>query len=128
MKKINIAVFASGNGSNAVNIIRYFNDNKLITVKGIVSNVSNAGVVDRVASYGLSTQVFNNDSFLVGEEVLDYLVTNEINCIVLAGFLRKIPSLLVENYPNKIINIDTKLIINFSNETKFKNALSICTW
>ena len=113
MKKFKIALFASGNGSNTINLLRYFNGNKRIKVETVLSNNANAGVIEKCKSFGLEPVIFHNDSFKVGDDVLAYLKSKGIDYIILAGFLRKIPSLLIDSFPNKIINLHPSLLPKF---------------
>lgn len=107
---INIAIFASGSGSNAENIIRYFEGNDNICVKLIVSNKADAYVHVRADKLGVKSVTFSRVDFESNEKVLDFLKEKSIDFIVLAGFLLKIPQNLIDAYPNKIINIHPALL------------------
>ncbi|MDR2148295.1 MAG: phosphoribosylglycinamide formyltransferase [Tannerella sp.] len=111
MKKI--AVFASGAGSNAENIIRYFLDNKEIKVVLVLSNKADAGVHGRVAQYGTPSFTFTYKEFNEGSEVLKKLAEYEVDYIVLAGFLLKISPAIITAFPQKIINIHPALLPKF---------------
>ena len=107
MKKI--ALFASGSGSNAENIIRYFENNPEIQFPLIVSNKSDAYVHERAKKLNLPSVTVNKSGFENGE-VLQLLKDYQIDFIVLAGFLLKVPENLITAYPNKIINIHPALL------------------
>lgn len=106
----NIAIFASGSGSNAENIINYFESNDSIAVSTIISNKSDAFVHKRAEKHKIESITFQKSDFSESENVLNYLKSKNIDFIVLAGFLLKIPKNIIENYPNKIINIHPALL------------------
>ncbi|MDX1628055.1 MAG: phosphoribosylglycinamide formyltransferase [Fulvivirga sp.] len=106
---VNIAIFASGNGSNAEEIIKYFKDDNDVKVALILSNKSDAYVLHRAKKYGIDTIVFNRQQLKEGE-VLEDLKKYKIDFIILAGFLWLIPTHLVVAYPNRIINIHPALL------------------
>lgn len=110
---INIAIFASGSGSNAENIIKYFKDNKNIHVKLIVSNKSDAYVLERAKKFNIQSTIFNKTDFNESEKVIETLKANNIDFIVLAGFLLKVPQNIIDAFPNKIINIHPALLPKF---------------
>lgn len=109
MKK-NIVVFASGSGSNAKKIVEYFKESERAKVVGLVHNRKNAGVLVHAKQFKIPTFYCTNESFVEGEEILNLCQGLEVDCIVLAGFLRKIPNLLLKHYHNKIINIHPSLL------------------
>jgi phosphoribosylglycinamide formyltransferase-1 len=104
-----IAIFASGSGSNAENIIHYFNESDNASVVKVYCNNKNAKVFDRCKRLGVQSELFNRAQFYTTEKVLQQLKT-EADYIVLAGFLWKVPSNLIEAFPNKIINIHPALL------------------
>ncbi len=108
MKKI--AIFASGSGSNAQNIVEYFENNPLVKVQLILANKPDAFVLERAKNLGIPSIVFNRDDFYKSNNVLDILDINEIDFVVLAGFLWLIPDNLIHKYPSKIINIHPALL------------------
>src|SRR5690242_18144114 len=105
-----IAVFASGAGSNAKQIIEYFTDHTVIQVALIVCNKPGAGVLSIAAQYGVPALLIEKEPFFRGNAYVDELKATGIDFIVLAGFLWKIPSALIHAYPNKIINIHPALL------------------
>ena len=107
----NIAIFASGSGSNAENIIRYFKSKETICVCLVVSNKSDAFVLERARALGVPSEVFLRDEWKGdGANVLAALHRYEIDFIVLAGFLAHVPDAILHTYPNKIINIHPSLL------------------
>lgn len=112
MKK-NIAIFASGSGSNTENIIRYFRENEAIQVSLVLSNRSDAYVLERAHRLGVPCNVFPKEDWMAGDEILAVLQEYHIDFVVLAGFLVRVPDLLLHAYPNKIINIHPALLPKF---------------
>src|SRR5574344_18435 len=109
MKK-NIAIFASGSGTNAENIINYFKDNDEVTIKIVVSNKTDAFVLQRAARLNVPAVVCPKADWVSGERILSLMKENEIDFIVLAGFLLKVPDKLLRAYPRRIINIHPALL------------------
>jgi phosphoribosylglycinamide formyltransferase 1 len=105
-----IAIFASGSGSNAENIANYFNHNPNVEVSLILTNNPNAFVIERAKNLGIKSLIFNKIDFLENDEILHFLQENDINLIVLAGFLLKMPKNLIKAFPNKILNIHPALL------------------
>ncbi|CAM1351742.1 phosphoribosylglycinamide formyltransferase [Tenacibaculum crassostreae] len=107
-----IVIFASGSGTNAENIIKYFQSNKTAIVTHVLSNNEHAKVFDRCERLNIDTSLFDKESFTKDDTVLNFLQV-EADIIVLAGFLWRIPSKIVEAFPNKIINIHPALLPKF---------------
>jgi phosphoribosylglycinamide formyltransferase-1 len=105
----NIALFASGAGSNAENIVRYFRNSSSLEFPLILSNNPNAGVHERARILGVPSFSIGKKGFEDGEALL-LLKKFRIDFIVLAGFLLKIPLHLLEAYPGRIINIHPALL------------------
>ena len=105
-----IAIFASGSGSNAENIIRYFSDNKSIKVVLVLSNKSCSGVLIRAQLHNIPTFTFTKNDLNECSKVHDVLKDYNVSMIVLAGFLLKIPSYMIKAYPNSILNIHPALL------------------
>lgn len=103
-----IVVFASGSGSNAEQIVSYFNAVEDVRVAKIYCNNPNAGVLDRALRLGVEARVFNSEAFQ--HDILKELRELSPELIVLAGFLWKIPATFVAAFPNKIINIHPALL------------------
>ena len=107
---LNIAIFASGGGSNAEAIIQHLKDHSNLSVKLIVSNRKDAGVLSRANQHGIDTFVFNRQEFRENKNITTKLASSKIDLIVLAGFLWLIPKYLIEAFPNKVINIHPALL------------------
>ncbi len=110
MKKI--AIFASGSGSNAENIIRYFADNNKVISPIIISNNPNAFVHERAKKLEIPSYTFNKLQFENGE-VLELLNKSNVDFIILAGFLLKVPENILQAFPERIINIHPALLPKF---------------
>ena len=108
MKKI--AIFASGTGSNAAKIIDYFKNHKSISVSLIVSNKSDAGVLKIAEDSLIRTLILEKEKFFRGNAFTHELKKADIDFIILAGFLWKIPTALIKAFPNSIINIHPALL------------------
>lgn len=108
MKKL--AIFASGSGSNAENIIQYFAQKPQFCVKSVFCNVPDAYVLERAKKYRIPSFVFNREEFRNPDKVFRQLQEQEIDFIVLAGFLWLMPSFITAAWPNKIVNIHPALL------------------
>lgn len=109
--KFRIAIFASGSGSNAEEIIKYFVHHPNIKIELVLSNNPNAFVLTRAKKYNIPAIVFNREEF--SRKVINSLQEYHITHIVLAGFLWLIPDALLSAYPNRIINIHPALLPKF---------------
>lgn len=106
----NIAVFASGTGSNAAKIIRYFVGHENIRVALIVSNKATAKVLETAAANEIPTHILTREKFYHTEDILETFNAYSIDFVALAGFLWLIPGYLVREFPNRIINIHPALL------------------
>lgn len=106
----NIAIFASGSGSNAENIIKHFANHPSIQVRMVLSNKPNAYVIERCKKLKVKAVVFTPVQFQDANYFLNLLEKEEITFIVLAGFLKLIPSYLIKAFPEKMINIHPALL------------------
>lgn len=107
MKKI--LIFASGSGSNAENIIKYFENKEIATVISVFTNNPNATVIEKAKNLGVSSYIFNKSELIEGK-VLQCVNKLQPDLIVLAGFLLKFPDDIIAAYPNKVINIHPALL------------------
>ena len=103
-----IVIFASGSGTNAENIIKYFRANKNIKVTYVLTNNKNAGVLNRAKKLETPSIIFSKEE-LKSNNFLSFLL-NEADLIILAGFLLKVPDTIVKAFPNKIVNIHPALL------------------
>ena len=106
----NIAIFASGSGSNAENIFNYFRDSENVRINLILTNNKNAFVIERSKKLNIPYIVFNRDMFYKSDEIINILKENNTDFIVLAGFLWLIPEQLINAYRNKIVNIHPAIL------------------
>jgi phosphoribosylglycinamide formyltransferase 1 len=110
----NIAIFASGSGTNAENIINYFKTNNYnIEVCCIITNNPNAFVIQRAEKLNIPCYVIDKKEFTDSSSVYSLLIKYRIDFIVLAGFLLLIPESLINQFPNRIINIHPALLPDF---------------
>jgi phosphoribosylglycinamide formyltransferase 1 len=106
----NIAIFASGSGTNAQQIADYFRDNEYIHVSLILSNKPDAFVLERANNLGIPSFVFNRKNFYESDAILEVLQDYQIDFIVLAGFLWFVPGNILKAFPGRIINIHPALL------------------
>jgi phosphoribosylglycinamide formyltransferase-1 len=121
--KKNIAVFVSGAGTNAANIIQYFSDKQTANVALIVSNNPNAGVLKIAEANNIPSLIIQKEKFFKEDAYVPELKKAAIDFIVLAGFLWKIPFLIINEYRNKIINIHPALLPKFGGKGMYGNAV-----
>ena len=107
----NVAIFASGEGTNAENIFEYFKNDKRIKIKLVVTNIDTAGVIKRAENYKKNVQIISKEAlYEYTAQIIEFLRTEEIDIIVLAGFLLKIPEQFIKAFPNRIVNIHPALL------------------
>lgn len=105
-----IALFASGSGSNAENIIRHFSNQPEFEFPIILSNKKEAFIHQRSRALNIPSFTFSKQDFEDGKAILNLLNQYCIDAVVLAGFLLKIPESLIQAYPDRIINIHPALL------------------
>lgn len=105
-----IAIFASGSGTNAENIIRYFQKHTSIRVAIVLSNKKDAYVIERARRLDIPVYVFDREVFYKTDAILDVLRENKTDLVVLAGFLWLVPENILKQYANRIINIHPALL------------------
>jgi phosphoribosylglycinamide formyltransferase-1 len=109
----NIAIFASGSGTNAENLIHFFRTNAWGRVKLVLTYRPDATVVKRAQNNDIEAVVFDREGLYQRGSVLALLEQKEIDFIVLAGFLWLIPTSILEAFENKIVNIHPALLPKF---------------
>jgi formyltetrahydrofolate-dependent phosphoribosylglycinamide formyltransferase len=109
---VHVAIFASGAGSNARKIIEYFENQYVVKISLIVCNVPTAGVLEIAKEKGIPTLLINKTEF-ASSGYVESLRNSDIDFIVLAGFLWKVPEILVKAYPKALINIHPALLPNY---------------
>lgn len=104
-----IVIFASGSGTNAENIIQYFQKSTVATVVQVLSNKKDAKVLKRANKLNVSSLYFTRSEFYDSDKILE-LLKNEADFIILAGFLWRVPINILQSFPDKIINIHPALL------------------
>ncbi len=117
MKRIQLALFASGSGTNAENIIMYFANNQYINVRCLYSNNPGAFALIRAARLGIEPITFTREEFYQTPRVRDSLFKREIDLIVLAGFLWLVPGNLLDSFP--VINIHPALLPGYGGKNMY---------
>jgi phosphoribosylglycinamide formyltransferase-1 len=105
-----IAIFASGTGTNAARIMEHFKEHPSIQVALVVCNKPDAGVLSIARSNNINTLIIEKERFFRGDAYLPELKAAGISFIVLAGFLWKIPSALIQEFPGHMVNIHPALL------------------
>ena len=105
-----IVIFASGSGTNAENLIKYFHNTDIGSVIQVLTNNPHAKVLDRCKNLRVSALSFNRIAFSESNDVLSILKASQPDLIVLAGFLWKFPEFILHEFPNKVINIHPALL------------------
>jgi phosphoribosylglycinamide formyltransferase 1 len=109
----NLLLFASGSGSNAVNVCRYFQHHPSVKVVGLICNNPKAGVINKMEAFGVPVVLVNRAEFNQAEVMLHLISRFDPSLICLLGFLWKIPAFLVQTYPQKIVNLHPALLPKF---------------
>ena len=118
-----IAIFASGTGSNAQKILSHFKTSNKIEVALIVSNKTNAGVLNFAKEYSVPTLIIDREKFLKGDGYVPELQAAKIDWIILAGFLWKIPPTMINQWGKRIINIHPALLPKYGGKGMYGEAV-----
>ncbi|MCD2258403.1 phosphoribosylglycinamide formyltransferase [Psychroserpens luteolus] len=105
-----IVIFASGSGTNAENLIKFFHNRENASVIQVLTNNPHAKVLDRAKKLKISALSFNKTAFTGTNDVLHILKSAQPDLIILAGFLWKFPEHILKEFPNKVINIHPALL------------------
>ena len=116
-----IIVFASGSGTNAENIIRYFQDSEMAEVSLVLSNNQTAKVLERAHKLNVIALHFDKTAFYKTNDVLHILEDTQPDLIVLAGFLWLFPQKILEKFPKKVINLHPALLPKFGGKGMYGN-------
>lgn len=108
-----IAIFASGNGTNAERIMEYFSANDTAEIRLVLTNNPTAGVLKRAKKFDVETLVFSREEFYNSDKIETALKSEKIDFIVLAGFLWLVPSSILRMYTHNIINIHPALLPDY---------------
>ena len=119
----NIAIFASGSGTNAENIIKYFSNKNTAKVSLVLSNKRQAMVLKRAEENNIRTVFFEHKEFYVTGKVLRYLLLYKIDFIVLAGFLWLVPENILEQFAGRVINIHPALLPSYGGKGMYGEAV-----
>jgi phosphoribosylglycinamide formyltransferase 1 len=119
--KKRIAIFASGSGSNAQKIFEYFKDSDIAEVTCVLTNKKDALVIERAALFNIPVLVFSRNEYYESNKIVEYLKKKKIDLIVLAGFLWLVPQNIIEEYPNKIVNIHPALLPKYGGKGMYGN-------
>lgn len=119
MTKAKIAIFASGTGSNAINLIHFFKNHPSIEVGFVMSNKKNALVLSSAEKLDVSVLSYSNEQVADGVFLSRICQENGIDWIVLAGYLRLIPIELIQSYNNRMINLHPSLLPKYGGKGMF---------
>ncbi len=119
--KVKLAIFASGAGSNAEKIIQYFSSHSQISVTLVVCNNPNAGVLEIARRNAIPVLLINRQKFFKEDGYYSELKDAGIDYLILAGFLWKIPKMLIDHYPGRILNIHPALLPKYGGKGMYGN-------
>ena len=122
-QKTRIAIMASGNGTNAQNLIQYFKNHKSIHVVLVISNRSDAYVLQRAKGEQVPSMVIQKQDWQDKEKVLSIFKSRDIEFVVLAGYLLLLPSWLVKRYQGRIINIHPSLLPRYGGKGMYGDKI-----
>jgi phosphoribosylglycinamide formyltransferase-1 len=121
---INIAIFASGSGTNAEGLINYFAPSKEVKIKLVVTNNPDAGVVTRAEAHKKNIQIISKEALNnYTEQIIDFLQTEKVDLIVLSGFLLLIPAKIIQAFPQRVINIHPALLPRHGGKGMYGNKV-----
>ncbi|MGI6479408.1 MAG: phosphoribosylglycinamide formyltransferase [Salinivirgaceae bacterium] len=123
MNQTNIAIFASGSGSNAEILVNYFHFNPRINVSCIITNNPKAKVLKRAERLNVRAYVVDPSEMTPAGKILSIFVDEDINFIVLAGYLKLIPEWIVNRFKDKIINIHPALLPKYGGKGMYGNRI-----
>lgn len=112
-RKNRIAIFASGSGTNAEELFKYFKDHPTIEIALLLSNNPQAYALQRARNFSVDAKVFDRTQFRESTVVIDWLKEKQITHIVLAGFMWLVPPYLIQAFPDHIVNIHPALLPDF---------------
>ena len=118
-----LAIFASGSGSNAENICNYFADSSDIEVVLICTNKRDSFIVNRANKLNIPVYIFTKYELNNFTDLHKKLQSIDVDFVILAGFLLKLPTIMVDNYPNRIINIHPSLLPKYGGKGMYGNNI-----
>lgn len=110
MEKKRVAIFASGSGSNAMNLISHFNGHSAIEVAFVMTNNSDAGIIEKAEEAGVDVVVLSNEDVSKSEILRSICEEANVSWIILAGYLRLVPAAFIHHFENRIINLHPSLL------------------
>lgn len=110
---IKTAIFASGSGTNAMNIIKFFENHSLVSIESVLCNKPDAPILQKAVAAGVETLLFTKKDLYAEKIVYNYLSKKEIGLIILAGFLWLVPEDIVNEYHGRIVNIHPALLPDY---------------
>ncbi len=116
MSKKRVSVFASGSGSNAEKFFEFFQNDAQIEIVSVFTNNKSAGVIERANRFSIPHHVYNRTFWERGDVIMKILKEEQVDYIVLAGFMLLIPDNLVKAFPSKIFNIHPALLPKFGGQ------------
>lgn len=128
MKKVKLALFASGSGTNAENIILYFQNHPKIEIVSVFSNKKDAFVINRAQKYYIPVFVFTKADMNNSNRLLDMLHDQRIDFIILAGFLWLIPQHIIDDYRDRIVNIHPALLPAYGGKGMYGDKVHQSVW
>jgi phosphoribosylglycinamide formyltransferase-1 len=123
MAKQGIIIFASGKGRNAENIMRHFKSAADVHIAALLTNNSDADVVQKAKQYGVPVKAFSRKEFYEGDDILNFLLNKNPALIVLSGFLWLVPENIIRAFPRRIINIHPALLPKFGGKGMFGGSV-----
>ena len=118
-----IAIFASGSGTNAENLIKHFRTHPLGQVEMVLTNRPEAGVIERSKKLGVETVIFTRQAFYETDQILELLKERKIDLLVLAGFLWLVPSNIIEAFEGRLINIHPAILPKYGGKGMYGNRV-----
>jgi len=118
-----LVIFASGTGTNAENIIKHFKNSDIADVDAVFSNNRNAKALKRAHQLGVKALHFDRDALYETNDVLNVLKDMKPDLIILAGFLWLFPEKILQQFPNKVINLHPALLPKFGGKGMYGDAV-----
>lgn len=116
-------IFASGSGTNAENLIKYFKRSHLAQVVAVFSNNRNAKVLRRAHEHEVKALHFDREALYETNEVLHILKDIDPDLIILAGFLWLFPKKILDEFPERVINLHPALLPKFGGKGMYGEAV-----
>ena len=107
---MNVALLASGKGSNVDNLLSYFSKNQKVNIVLVWSNNNESGALKHALNHKVSTFIFSKKDLDNSNILLETLENNQIELLVLAGFMLKIPSGFIKSFNGTIVNVHPSLL------------------